>query len=64
MNFKDIGNKLIVLLKCICDYSVSLEYVNLRTIPNLAETFKTVVGLSDHNLGISVPIASITRVPA
>jgi len=33
--------------------------IALRTIPNLAETFKTVVGLSDHTLGISVPIASV-----
>ena len=33
--------------------------MNLKTIPNLAETFKVVVGLSDHTLGISVPIASV-----
>jgi len=33
--------------------------VNLRTIPNLAETFKVDVGLSDHTLGISAPIAAV-----
>jgi len=56
---KRIGNSQIALLKCTSAYPTPLEDVNLRTIPNLAETFKTVVGLSDHTLGISVPIASV-----
>jgi len=54
-----MGNNQIALLKCTSAYPTPLEEVNLRTIPNLAETFKTVVGLSDHTLGISVPIASV-----
>ena len=53
------GNEQIALLKCVSAYPTPLEDVNLRNIPNLADTFKTVVGLSDHTLGISVPIASI-----
>ena len=56
---KKMGNNQIALLKCVSAYPTPLEDVNLRTILNLAETFKTVVGLSDHTLGISVPIASI-----
>ncbi|HEC93568.1 MAG TPA: pseudaminic acid synthase [Candidatus Atribacteria bacterium] len=56
---KRMGNNQIALLKCTSAYPAPLEDVNLRTIPNLAETFKTVVGLSDHTLGISVPIASV-----
>ena len=56
---KRIGNKQIALLKCVSVYPTPLEDVNLRTIPNLADTFKTIVGLSDHTLGISVPIASV-----
>ncbi len=52
-------NNQIALLKCTSAYPTSLEEVNLRAIPNLAETFKTVVGLSDHTLTISVPIASV-----
>lgn len=47
------------LLKCTRAYPAPLEEINLRTIPNMAETFKTIVGLSDHTLGISVPIASV-----
>lgn len=53
------GNEQIALLKCTSEYPTRLEDVNLRTIPNLAETFNTVVGLSDHTPGISVPIASV-----
>ncbi len=48
-----------VNFKCTNDYSKLLENVNLRTITNLADTFKIVVGLSDHTLGISAPIASV-----
>jgi N-acetylneuraminate synthase len=33
--------------------------MNLRTIPHLSEAFGLPVGLSDHTLGISVPIAAI-----
>ncbi len=56
---KRMGNEQIALLKCVSAYPTPLEDVNLRTIPNLSDTFKTVVGLSDHTLGISVPIASV-----
>ncbi len=56
---KRMGNEQIALLKCVSAYPTPLEDVNLRTIPNLANTFKTVVGLSDHTLGISAPIASV-----
>ncbi len=56
---KRMGNEQIALLKCVSAYPTPLEDVNLRTIPNLADTFKTVVGLSDHTMGISVPIASV-----
>ncbi|EDP74907.1 Sialic acid synthase [Hydrogenivirga sp. 128-5-R1-1] len=54
-----MGNDQIVLLKCVSAYPAPLEDVNLRTIPNMAETFGCPVGLSDHTLGISVPIAAV-----
>ena len=56
---KRMGNEQIVLLKCTSAYPAPLEDINLRTIPNLADTFNTVVGLSDHTLGVSAPIASV-----
>jgi pseudaminic acid synthase len=54
-----VGNDQIILLKCTSSYPAPLEEVNLRTIPNMAETFNCIVGLSDHTLGISVPIAAV-----
>ncbi len=56
---KKMGNEQIALLKCTSAYPAPLEELNLNTIPNLKETFKTVAGLSDHTLGISVPIAAV-----
>lgn len=56
---KRMGNSQIALLKCTSAYPAPLEEINLRTIPNLANTFKTIVGLSDHTLSISVPITSV-----
>lgn len=53
------GNDRIVLLKCTSAYPAPLNEVNLRTLPDLAGKFGTVVGISDHTMGISVPIASV-----
>ena len=57
---KRMGNDQIALLKCTSAYPAPLEEVNLRTIPDMIDKFKTVVGLSDHTLGISVPIAAVS----
>lgn len=57
---KRVGNDQIILLKCVSAYPTPLEDVNLRTIPNMIETFGCIVGLSDHTLGISIPIAAVT----
>ncbi len=56
---KKVGNEQIILLKCTSSYPTPMEEVNLLTIPDMKEKFKTIVGLSDHTLGISVPIASV-----
>jgi pseudaminic acid synthase len=55
---RKMNNDQVSLLKCTSAYPASLEEINLRTIPNLAEIFKVTVGLSDHTLGISVPVAA------
>jgi pseudaminic acid synthase len=57
---KRSGNGQIALLKCTSAYPSPLEDINLNTIPNLKNTFKTIVGLSDHTLGISVPVAAVS----
>jgi len=49
----------IALLKCTSAYPAPPEEMNLRTIPHLAEAFGVPVGLSDHTLGIAVPVAAV-----
>jgi N-acetylneuraminate synthase len=57
--FRDGGGQQLVLLKCTSAYPSPPEEMNLRTIPHLAETFGVPVGLSDHTLGITVPVAAV-----
>lgn len=49
----------LVLLKCTSAYPAPPEEANLRTIPHMAETFGVPVGLSDHTLGIGVPVTAV-----
>jgi pseudaminic acid synthase len=53
------GATQIALLKCTSAYPAPPEETNLRTIPHLAEAFQVPVGLSDHTLGIAVPVAAV-----
>lgn len=53
------GNDQIALLKCTSAYPAPPEEMNLRTIPHLAEAFRVPVGLSDHTLGTTVPVAAV-----
>ena len=56
---KKEGNDKIAILKCTSSYPAPLEEINLKTIPDLKDNFKTIVGLSDHTLGSDVAIASV-----
>src|ERR1700687_3133988 len=53
------GAKQIALLKCTSAYPAPAEGMNLRTIPELARRFDCPVGLSDHTMGIAVPVAAV-----
>lgn len=57
---KRMNNEQIAILKCTSAYPAPFEEVNLKTIPNMAQTFNVVTGLSDHTLGMSVPIAAVS----
>jgi pseudaminic acid synthase len=49
----------VALLKCTSAYPAPADEMNLRTIPNLAETFGAVAGLSDHTLGYAAAVAAV-----
>ena len=57
--FREAGGTQLALLKCTSAYPAPPEEMNLRTIPHLAHAFGTPVGLSDHTLGIAVPVAAV-----
>jgi len=54
-----MGNAQIALLKCTSAYPALIEDANLLTIPYLAATFRTIVGLSDHTLGTMVASTAV-----
>lgn len=56
---RDAGALEIALLKCTSAYPAAVEEMNLRTIPELARQFDVPVGLSDHTMGIEVPVAAV-----
>lgn len=57
---RDNGCKDLVLLKCTSTYPASAATCNIATIPHLAQIFDDVlVGLSDHTMGIGVPVGAV-----
>lgn len=54
------GAKDVALLKCVSSYPAGPEEMNLATIPDMKKLFKCKIGLSDHSLGIGVPIAAVS----
>lgn len=56
---KNNGTKQITLLQCHTDYPTTMENVNLNAMLTMKNTFHLPVGLSDHSIGIEVPIAAV-----
>jgi pseudaminic acid synthase len=56
---RDNGCVQLALLKCTSAYPSLPADMNLRTIPHMADTLKVPVGLSDHTLGLAVPLAAV-----
>jgi N-acetylneuraminate synthase len=59
LTLRQAGAKEIAILKCTSAYPAPPEEMNLRTIPHIAEAFGVVSGLSDHTLGMAVPVAAV-----
>jgi len=56
---RENGTTQICMLKCTSAYPAEPDDANLITIKHMMDTFNVVGGLSDHTLGIEVPIASV-----
>ena len=56
---RDTGNPNLVLLKCTSAYPAPAEAANLRVLSDLRERFGVQVGISDHTLGLGVPLAAV-----
>jgi len=53
------GVKEITLLKCVSSYPAKAEDMNLATISDMKDVFKTTIGISDHTLGTVVSTAAV-----
>jgi N-acetylneuraminate synthase len=51
----------VVLLHCVSQYPAPVHATNLRAMQTMHSAFGLPVGLSDHTLGISMPIAAVAR---
>jgi pseudaminic acid synthase len=49
----------LTLLKCTSSYPAEPKDANLLTIPDMAAKFGCPVGISDHTIGIAVPVAAV-----
>ncbi len=56
---REAGARDIVLLKCTSSYPAPPTDIHLRTIPHMRDLFGVEVGLSDHTLGLGVPLAAV-----
>jgi pseudaminic acid synthase len=56
---KQAGSGPIALLKCTSAYPADPGEMNLRSIPDMQERFSVPVGLSDHTMGHTVPVAAV-----
>ena len=53
------GTEEVILLHCVSSYPAKIKDMNLKAIETLSKGFNLPVGLSDHSLGITIPIAAV-----
>ena len=56
---RENGAPAIAVLHCVSAYPAKPEQMNLATIPAIREILGVVSGLSDHTLGLTIPILSV-----
>ncbi len=57
---REAGCRELALLQCTSSYPAPADEANLRTIPHLSAMFGVPVGLSDHTMGVAVPVAAVS----
>lgn len=57
---RKVGNNQIVILKCTSSYPAPINEANMCMVKDIAKRFNVITGLSDHTLGITVPIVATT----
>jgi pseudaminic acid synthase len=56
---REAGCQELILLKCTSAYPASPTESNLATLPHLREMFGCQVGISDHTMGLAIPLTGI-----
>jgi len=56
---REAGCKDLILLHCISSYPAPMDQANLRQIPELANRFDVLSGLSDHTMGTTASVAAV-----
>ena len=57
---RDAGCEQLVLLRCVSSYPAPAQDYNLRTMQDMSESLSVLTGLSDHTIGNTVAISSIS----
>ena len=57
---KSSGCKELAILHCVSAYPANPEDYNLKTIPDMIETFKLVTGLSDHTISNTTAVTGVS----
>lgn len=56
---REAGSGPLIMLKCTSAYPADPAEMNLRTMHDMAERFGVPIGLSDHTMGHTVPVAAV-----
>lgn len=57
---REAGNNQIGVLKCTVEYPAPFAKANLLTIPDIAQRFNVIAGISDHTLGHIAPVVAVS----
>lgn len=57
---RQAGNDQIILLKCTSSYPAPVHEANMVMVADLEKRFDVISGLSDHTMGITVPVVATT----